>query len=541
MGWAGLAILVGGCQAGVMASEFLPVDRNQPFLMPPDMRDWLPEDHLAWFVLDVVARVDTTVLRGRYRLGGAGRRAYDPDMLLAVLIYAYCTGVRSSRQIERLCVVDVAFRVLAAGHVPDHTTIARFRRGHEHAAAGLFVDVLMLCAEAGLARVGVVAVDGTKIGANAALRANRSRAQLEKEVAAMLAEADEVDANEDALFGEERGDEMPEDLRDRTSRRARLDAALEVLNKQRRAREAEQAEGVKAERETWEQRCRDAGEQGRQPGGRAPASLDVEIAEQRLAQEEQRAERRRRERQERESEARARGKKLRGPEPHPENRDLRRARDRVTSAKARAEKRAASEEAKNAAKDRANVTDPDSRVMKAPKGWLQGYNAQAAVAEDGTVVAADVTQDHNDLAQCQPMMALMLSTLAAAGISEEIGTVLFDAGYLTEDNLTSAGPDRLIATGKSHTLKRSDPAEGPPPDGVGPIAAMEHRLRTPEGAELYAKRQHTVEPVFGDIKENRAFRRFTRRGLDAAKAEWNLIAVAHNIRKLHTAGQPAPT
>ena len=156
-----------------MARDYLRVDRDQPFLLPPSMRDWLPEDHLAWFVLDVVDRLDTSALHARHPRGGVGRRAYDPDMLLALLLYAYCMGVRSSRQIERLCVVDVAFRVLAAGHRPDHTTIARFRQGHEDIAVQLFVDVLMLCAEAGLVRLGVVAIDGTKVEADASMKANR--------------------------------------------------------------------------------------------------------------------------------------------------------------------------------------------------------------------------------------------------------------------------------------------------------------------------------------------------------------------------------
>lgn len=176
------------------------------------MRDWLPEGHLAWFVIDVVDRLDTSALHARHANDGVGRRAYDPDMLLALLIYAYCTGIRSSRQIERLCVVDIAFRVIAAGHAPDHTTIARFRQDHQDAAVDLFTDVLMLCAEAGVAKVGVVAVDGTKIAANAALRANRTRVQIEGEVRAMLADADAVDVSEDRLFGEDRGDELPAEL-----------------------------------------------------------------------------------------------------------------------------------------------------------------------------------------------------------------------------------------------------------------------------------------------------------------------------------------
>lgn len=513
-----------------MASGFVPVDRDQLFLLPPNMGEWLPEDHLAWFVLEVVSRLDTTSLRERHPLGGVGRRAYDPDMLLSVLIYAYCTGIRSSRQIERSCVADVAFRVLAAGHVPDHTTIARFRQHHQDAAVGLFTDVLMLCAEAGLARVGVVAVDGTKIGANAAMRSNRTRDQIERQVKTMLAEADEVDAGEDDMFGDDRGDELPEDLRDPSRRGAQLDAALKVLEEQRRVREAEQAAAAKAEREAWQQRTQAAAEQGRKPSGRPPASVELEVAEANLVAEQRRATERRVERVGRETRAAAEGRKVRGAKPASEYRGLARARARVARAKARAEQAVLDADAKV----RVNVTDPDSRVMKSSKGWVQGYNAQAAVSEDGIVLAATVSQDGNDVRQCVPMMRLTRDRVAAAGISEEVGTVLFDAGYLSEDNIAAEGPERLIATGKSHTLKRSDPTEGPPPLGLSRIAAMEHQLRTPESAELYGKRQHTVEPVFGDIKENRGFRRFTRRGLDAVTAEWNRITTAHNIRKLYT-------
>src|SRR5947209_8257658 len=154
-----------------MALSYIPVDRDQQFLMPPSVREWLPEKHLVWFVLDVVDRLDTSGLHARHPNDGAGRRAYDPDMLLALLIYAYCSGVRSSRQIERLCEIDVAFRVIVANHQPDHTTIARFRQHHQEMAAEMFVDVLALCASSGLVRLGVVAIDGTKMQADASMKA----------------------------------------------------------------------------------------------------------------------------------------------------------------------------------------------------------------------------------------------------------------------------------------------------------------------------------------------------------------------------------
>jgi hypothetical protein len=180
-----------------------------------------------------------------------------------------------------------------------------------------------------------------------------------------------------------------------------------------------------------------------------------------------------------------------------------------------------------------NLTDPESRIMKNAQGWVQGFNAQAAVNEHGVVLAADVTQDATDFAQCLPMIAATQANLDAAGVTEPVGTMLFDAGYLSEANLTAEGPTRLIATGKAWKLRRQNPTSGPPPPDASPIAAMEHWLRTPEGAAVYTKRQHTVEPVFGTIKEQRGYRRFARRGLRAVQAEWQLITAAHNIIKAY--------
>lgn len=510
-----------------MALSYRPVDRDQQFLLPPSMRDWLPESHLVWFVLDVVERLDTSGLHGRHPNDGVGRRAYDPDMLLGLLIYAYCMGVRSSRQIERLCLVDVAFRVLVGGHGPDHTTIARFRQHHQDVAAELFVDVLMLCAQVGLVKVGVVAIDGTKVGADASLKANRTRAQIEKEVSAMLADAARIDVGEDEMFGADRGDEPPPELRDPRSRGARLDAAVKVLDEQRRAREAEQDAARQARRQAWDQRL----DSDRRPGGRPPAELELELAEEALAHAERLAHQQRQQRAEREAAAAAGGRKLRGRRPASEPRGVHRARERVQQARARA---VGTEAAAAAGGDpeRVNVTDPESRIMKAPGGWVQGYNAQAAVSQDGVVLAAVVTQDGNDLNQCTPMMDATGSNLSAAGVGEPVGVLLFDAGYLSEGNLVAAGPDRLIATGKAWKLRRSEPTEGPPPDDATPIEAMSHRLRTPEGSALYAQRQHTVEPVFGDVKHLRGLRRFSRRGLAAVDAEWKLQLAAHNILKM---------
>jgi transposase len=212
-----------------VAYNFLACDRDQELLLPPSLREWLPDDHLAWFLIDAVAEIDLSAFLADYRADGWGRAAYDPQMMVTLLLYAYAIGERSSRQIERRCREDVAFRVITANAAPDHATVARFRERHERALAELFVGVLRLCAEAGLVRVGAVAIDGTKLAANASMRSNRSYRTLGEEVEQILAEAAEADAHEDALLGEARGDELPEGLRSHSDRLARLRAARERL------------------------------------------------------------------------------------------------------------------------------------------------------------------------------------------------------------------------------------------------------------------------------------------------------------------------
>jgi transposase len=205
-----------------MTYNFLGCDRDQPFLLPTDLRDWLPEGHLAWFVLDVVDQVDLQPFYRVYRADGHGHPAYDPKVLLGLLLYGYCLGVRSSRQIERRCVEDLAFRVLASNQTPDHVTIARFRARHEQALAGFLVESLKLCAAAGMVRLGVVALDGTKMAASAANPASRTREKIEAEVVEILRQAAEADQREDLAHGQARGDELPAALASKAGRLARL-------------------------------------------------------------------------------------------------------------------------------------------------------------------------------------------------------------------------------------------------------------------------------------------------------------------------------
>lgn len=513
-----------------MAYTYLSVDRDQVFLLPPDMREWLAEGHLVWFVLDVLERVDTAVLHDKRQLGGVGRRGYDPDVLLALLVYGYCTGQRSSRQIERLCEVDVAYRVICGGLVPDHTTIARFRQEHEEHAVQLFTDALVVCAEAGLTGVGVVAVDGTKMGTDASLKANYTREGIQAQVREMLAEAEQVDAEQDRLFGEDRGDELPEGLRDRSSRAARLDAALETIAR-REAQRRQQRADARARAEA----VRAAAEEGRGLPGSPPRDADqVAEAEARLQRARQKAARRAQLRARHAAEGRKTPGRPPNTDPQEEVAEAERALAQASAAPAAAGSAAGEEQ--DARPVKANVTDPDSRTMKTANGWVQGYNAQAAVNEHGIVLAADVTQDHNDVDQLVPMIAAILHSLETAGIPAEVGILLFDAGYWSERNATAEGPDRLIATIKDWKrrtqLREQGTVSGPPPDGATPKEAMEHRLSTPEGGDLYAKRGCTVEPVFGDSKHNRGFRRFARRGLTAAQAEWLLICTTGNLLKV---------
>jgi len=552
--WAGGPLLWVRLKIGWgMALSYLSCDRDQLFLLPPDMGEWLPRGHLVHLVIEVVDRVDTSALHARHPNDGAGRAAYDPNMMLALLVYSYCMGVRSSRQIERLCEVDVAYRVLAANRAPDHTTIARFRQGHQDHTAELFIDVLVLCAEAGLARLGAVALDGTKITAVASLRANRTRDQLEAEVHAMLADAERTDEAEDRLFGDARGDELPDELADPRRRGPRLDAALRQLEAERAARGAE----VDAARVAHGARRAEAARRGHRPPGRPPQDPDpVTEAEADLIIARHQAAARARRRADTEARAATLGRRAPGPTPRPDT-AVHQAEQRLADARTAAQDRqgprcppeasgqpAQAQRGPERAKAKpaseepvANTSDPDSRIMATQRGWLQGYNAQAAVNETGLVIAGMVTQHHNDVGLFDPMTAAIRAAIDAASINDELGTLLCDAGYWSEHNATTPGPDRLIATGKAYTmrkdLRRQGHTTGPPPETANVAETMAHRLRTEEGSRLYAKRATTVEPVFGQHKEARGFRRFMRKGLTAVNAEWELINTTHNILKLH--------
>jgi transposase len=526
-----------------MAFHYVGGGRDQLFLLPISMRDWLDEGHLAWFVLDVVEAIDTSKFHALHPNDGPGRPAYDPDMMLALLFYAYMSGVRSSRRIESLCRTDAAFRVIAGDVVPDHATVARFVVDHEKAIEDCFFEVLRLCAKAGLVSVGTIAIDGTKVAADASLKANRSRGVIEKELEGLrakarlvVAEARATDAAEDAQAELFASDRLPGDLSTTRGRRARLEAALELIEAEEAAQRSEAAQAHQAAAE------------GRRLSGRKPADAHraLERAEADAMAVKNHVERavaeRAAKRAQDEEQAVAEGRKLRGPAPQagPRPREQR----WIDRANARlGEARAAAEAVGDRPKVTANVTDPDSRIMKNAKGWVQGYNGQAAVNENQIVIACTLSQDANDVRLYQPMVTDTQKALSAVDIADPIGQVLADAGYWSEANATSEGPDRLIATTKDWKQRKAAQAmgvtSGPPPDQATPLEAMEHKLRTPEGTQAYARRSHTVEPVFGDSKENRGFTRFRRRGLTAARSEWSLMNTVHNLRKLYNT-PPAP-
>jgi transposase len=500
---------------------YLSPRREQLFLLPVSMRDWLDQGHLAWFVIDVVEELDTSTLHRR-PAGLPGRPPYEPEMMCALLLYAYCTGARSSRQIEAACRTDAAFRVICGGLCPDHATIARFVVCHERALAGLFVSGLRLCAAAGLCDLSLVALDGTKMAADAALDQNRDSAWIRTEVAKLLAAtaAEQPAVEPLALAGLDVA--AAGELATPRGRLARLQAALAAI-------EAEEAAAAEAAREHAEA-ARDASRRGRKLGGRKPHDPAAALARARVDHQVAlaRAQAKQAARAAKLAAAEAAGRRLGGFAPGPD-RTLQRAEAALAAAEQAAQDAPA-------AVLQVNLTDPDSRIMKTPHGWVQGYNAQAIANRHQIVLACDVSQHAGDALLYQPMMSALADTLAAAGIVAPVGLALADAGYWSEANATSPGPERLIATLKDHKQRRAARDLGatsdPPPDDTAPIHAMEHRLRSADGAAAYAQRSHTIEPVFADHKHNRAMRGFRRRGLQAAQSEWAFMHLSANMLKL---------
>jgi transposase len=545
----------------VVAKAYRPVVRDQVFLLPPDMREWLPDDHPVWLVIEAVGQLDTSAFHARRRLGGAGAAAYDPDMMITLLVWAYANQVTSSRRIERLCGQDVAFRVICGGNLPDHVTVARFRQQFADAAAGLFTQVLVLCARLGMGRLGVVALDGTKIRANAAVDANRGEEKLAELAAAAVAAHAAADAQEDALFPAGPGDQAPPDARTPHTRAGRIAAALASARAERERRDAEAAAGQRARQDKAAEyvTAARAGTPKRGPSPHAAAAglarlaVDREIAAYQAKVAARDA-------------AIAAGRAVPGRPPVPAEQycRVRAARAKLDAALARDDARddardghgAGGQPARPAArgaKIRRNITDPDSRLLPVRGGgYIQGYNAQNVFSQDLLVIATELTDEPVDTPWYEPMMtaaqdAAALITAhqppgpgpgAGAGAVAGIGLAVADAGYLSEHNLTCPGPDRLIATGRRHDLEktaRTAAAGGTPPGqdpapGTSPvIAAMTARLATEDGITAYRHRSHIGETPHGNIKHNLRFRQLTMRGKPRAAGEWTFICTVHNL------------
>lgn len=440
------------------------------------MADWLPAGHLAPFISDVVDHLDLKLIYASYAGGGdRGQPPYHPAMMLKLLVYAYCMGKPSSRKIEKATWEDVPYRVLSADQHPDHDSIAEFRKRHLKILYGLFLQILRLCQKAGLVKLGHVALDGTKVKANASKhkamsydRMGKAEEQLEKEIAELLRQAEEADAMEDATYGKgKRGDELPKELQRRESRLAKIRAARAQLEA-----EAKEAAQVRA------------------------CEVDAQLADRKRKEEET-------------------GQKIKGrmpvvPDP---------------------------EKAVPVDKAQRNFTDPESRIMKdgASQGFEQAYNAQIVVDEESQViVAAGITQETNDKKQLLPMMMKVKENLVK--LPEKVSA---DAGYFSETNVTAEeleGVDLYIPPDRQKHGEKPVTIKGRPPNDLSVADQMRRKLRTRAGQEVYRFRKAIVEPVFGQIKEARDFRRFSLRGLIKVEAEWTLVCLTHNLLKLFRSG-----
>ena len=447
-------------------TQFRPYEPNQLLLLPPDMRTWLPEDDLVYFIMDVVRGLELSAIYRDYDQAKGGQPPYDPRMMAGLLLYAYCVGVFSSRKIEKATYHSVPFRVLCADQHPDHDTIAEFRKRHLKALSGLFVQVLRLCQTVGLVKLGHVALDGTKVRANASKhkamsygRMEKKARELEEEVALLLSEAEAVDAQEDAVYGKgKRGDELPEELRYKQSRLMKIKEAMQALEQEAQERREE----IRRQQEAKEKEDRDR--KGRNP--KEPSGT---------------------------------------PDPRAQR----------------------------------NFTDPESGIMKegATGSFEQCYNCQTAVDHKAQViVAATVTQQANDKKQFKPVLEKLKENTG----DKKPKKLSADAGFFSEANATYCaleGIDAYLATQKHRHNKPPEPApRGRIPRDATVKDRMVRKLLTIKGRCTYALRKQIVEPVFGQIKEARGFRRFLLRGLEQVRAEWEMICITHNLLKLFRSG-----
>lgn len=492
----------------LMARGFVVVDRDQQFLLPPDLRSWLPEDHEVWFVIDVVESLDVSALEESYRLGAAGRAPVSPTMLLTLLVWAYSRGVVSSRAIERACQEDVAFRVICANEAPDHSTIARFRQRHERVASSLFVQVLALCERAGLVRLGMVAVDGTKMSANAALGANRNVERLRGEVDELFAAAAATDTAEDAEFGDGDGSGLPAELRDGAKRRERLAALLADLD------------GEETDRERVNVTDRESRIMQTADGGKVQGyNAQVVCGE---------------------------GQVVLAASVTNEANDTNQLVPMLDEL--------------GASLDAAGV-DTEVGVVLADAGYFTAANMATITAREIDALVA--TTKHHKLPQAPSDDALADAEAVEAFQADQASIAAEDEaerrrraaifehvdrdGGDIRDHLDELGVCQAVAyTGLAQWRQggpaaigvRSRRADVPRPQPPSPAElarrAMNNKLAEPANRKRYKRRGHLVETFFGHTKHNRGLRRFSRRGLAAADAEWRLMATVHNISRLAT-------
>jgi len=448
---------------------FRPYQPDQLLLLPPSIQEWLPEHHLARFVSEVVDELDLSAIEDQYT-EDRGYPPYHPRMMVKVLVYGYCTGTYASRRLAAKLIEDVAYRYLAAGNQPDFRTISDFRKEHGGALSGLFEQVLKLCQKAGLVKLGRVAVDGTKVKANASKHKAMSYGfmvakedQLKREVRELLERAEAIDREEDERYGANRsGDELPEELQRRESRLKKIRAAkvaLEAEAREQATKEAAVARARNAAREREEQR------RGRRFGGTPTQVSDPEQAQ---------------------------------PAP----------------------------------KAQRNFTDPDSKVQKTPDGFIQGYTAHVAVDELAQVIVAQhVTPQAPEVNELLPALEAIRRVLRRTPKQVVADAGFWSEANLR--GLKRRRIDGYIARGRIKHGDDAPPApRGRCPAGLSIGERMQRKLRTKRGRAVYARRKAIVEPVHGQIKQARGFRQFLRRGVGRVREEWALICTAHNLLKL---------
>jgi transposase len=502
----------------VKPKSFRPWNPEQTLLLPPSPVDWLPENHLVFFLLDLAGELDLEEIHAIYRQKDPrGEKAYEPRMMVVLLLYAYCVGLPSSRKIEKACWEDAAFRVLTGNQQPDHSRINDFRRRHLGALAGLFVQVLRLCQKAGLVSLGTVALDGTKVKANASKhkamsheRMLKSERQLEAEMRALLRKAEIIDAQEDGQYGKgKRGDELPAELQRRSSRlewirkaKAELDAEAAAAKARQREEEAETAEHDVAE---------------------AEASGNAQLSEQ--------ASRRSRGARKRANDA----QKLAMEKAEAAGLELSTVAAAETDPLAMPQRTLPTDAAGNPNPSaQRNFTDPDSHILKGSDGWMQGYNAQAAVDGDHQVIVAiGVSNQASDAVHLLPMLERI-----EVNTGQVPEALIADAGYCSTANLEACeerGLEAYISTSRQQHGQRPRPSRGRAPRDLDARGLMERKLRSKAGQAVYAVRKTVVEPVFGQIKGARGLDRFRLRGLEQVNGEWALMATTHNLLKLFRA------